>query len=293
MSDTNYFKTFLSELDQADSKGLSEALSRFNNNASVRKVPLFGKPVDIIYVGESNSFLLVKFDFFDASKVDQSWLADEESCGLEPPLYFSQSDHRVSPVYDMQRAKCVLSLFHPDAEIEMLLVCNYTIVNYELMEDVWGQIGITVIHEIDKTVSDIFRPSDDDKRLLVQAAAAASIQSEESDLDKAFPALIKKVFNSEEQHEFSENGSDSDTNIDTDTDSDSSKEDPYSDFPFGDERGRDPRKRKCNRQNGQQLRFENKINPSVPRAGEFGRGYSAGVAVGIRCPAAGIGVSCF
>lgn len=234
MSGTNYFKTFLSELKQTDSKGLSEVLDKLNSHASVRKVPLFGTPVDVAYVGEDHSFLLVKFDFFDASKRDQSWLADEESCGLEPPLYFSQSDHRISPVYEMQRTKCVLSLLHPDAEIEMLLVCNYSIVNYEMMDDAWGKIGITVIHEIDETDSDLFRPSDDDKRLLVQAAAAASIQSEESDLDKAFPALIKKVFNSEEQHEFSENGSDSDTNIDTDTDSDSSKEDPYSDFPFGD-----------------------------------------------------------
>lgn len=54
MSDTNFFKTFLSKLDQTDSKGLSEALSRLNSNASVRKVPLFGKPIDVIYVGEDN-----------------------------------------------------------------------------------------------------------------------------------------------------------------------------------------------------------------------------------------------
>lgn len=232
MSEASFFKTFLSELDQTDSKGLSEVLDKLNNHASVRKVPLFGAPVDVTYVDEDHSFLLVKFDFFDASKGDQSWLADEESCGLEPPLYFSQSDHRVSPVYEMQRAKCTLALLHPDAEIEMLLVCNYSIVNYEMMEEAWGKIGVTVIHEIDETVSDLFRPSDDDKRLLVKAAAAASIQSGESDLDKAFPELMKRVFNSEEQHEFSEN--DSDTDIDTDSDSDSTKEDPYSDFPFSD-----------------------------------------------------------
>ena len=82
MSEVSFFKTFLSELKQTDSKGLSEALSGLNSNASIRKVPLFGETVDVIYVGESNSFLLVKFDFFDAPKGDQSWLADEESCGL-------------------------------------------------------------------------------------------------------------------------------------------------------------------------------------------------------------------
>ena len=230
MSGTNYFKTFLSELDQTDSKGLSEVLDKLNSHASVRKVPLFGTPVDVAYVGEDHSFLLVKFDFFDASKGGQSWLADEESCGLEPPLYFSQSDPRVSPVYEMQRVKCALALLLPDAEIEMLLVCNYSIVNYEMMEEAWGKIGVTVIHEIDETVSDAFRPSDGDKQLLVKAAAAASIQSEESDLDKAFPELMKKVFNTEKQRELSATDPDTDAN----QDSDSTKEDPYSDFPFGD-----------------------------------------------------------
>lgn len=233
MSEASFFKTLLSELDQTDSKGLSKILDKLNSHASVRKVPLFGKPVDVIYVGESNSFLLVKFDFFDTSKGDQSWLADEESCGLEPPLYFSQSDPRVSPVYEMQRIKCALALLHPDAEIEMLLVCNYSIVNYEMMEEAWEKIGVTVIQEIDETVSDVFRPSDDDKRLLVKAAAVASIQTEESDLDKAFPELMKKVFNSEKQHEFSGNNLDLDSDAGTDSDSDSTKEDPYSDFPFG------------------------------------------------------------
>ena len=225
MSDTNYFKTFLSELDQADSKGLSEALSKLNDNVSIHKAPLFGKPVDVIYVGEDHSFLLVKFDFFDASKGDQSWLADEESCGLEPPLYFSQSDHRVSPVYEMQRVKCALALLHPDAEIEMLLVCNYSIVNYEMMDDAWEKIGIKVIHEIDEAVSKLFRPSDDDKRLLVKAAAAASIQPEESDLGKAFPELMKKIFNTGDMSALFENDSDSDldsnSNSDSDSDSDS------------------------------------------------------------------------
>ena len=234
MSEASFFKTFLSELDQTDSKGLSEVLDKLNSHASVRKVPLFGTPVDVAYVGEDHSFLLVKFDFFDASKGGQSWLADEESCGLEPPLYFSQSDPRVSPVYEMQRVKCALALLLPDAEIEMLLVCNYSIVNYEMMEEAWEEIGVTVIHEIDETISDVFRPSDDDKRLLVKAAAVASIQTEESDLDKAFPELMKKVFNSEKQHEFSENNLDLDSDAGTDSDSDFSKEDPYSDFPFSD-----------------------------------------------------------
>lgn len=231
MSDTNYFKTFLSELDQADSKGLSEALSKLNDNVFIHKAPLFGKPVDVIYVGEDHSFLLVKFDFFDASKGDQSWLADEESCGLEPPLYFSQSDHRVSPVYEMQRVKCVLALLHPDAEIEMLLVCNYSIVNYEMMDDAWEKIGIKVIHEIDETGSDLFQPSDDDKRLLVKAAAAASIQPEESDLDKAFPELMKKIFNTGDMSALFENDSDSDSDSDLDSNSNSdSDSDSDSDF---------------------------------------------------------------
>lgn len=225
MSEASFFKTFLSELDQTDSKGLSEVLDKLNSHASVRKVPLFGTPVDVAYVGEDHSFLLVKFDFFDASKGGQSWLADEESCGLEPPLYFSQSDPRVSPVYEMQRVKCALALLLPDAEIEMLLVCNYSIVNYEMMEEAWEEIGVTVIHEIDETISDVFRPSDDDKRLLVKAAAVASIQTEESDLDKAFPELMKKVFNSKKQHEFSENNLDLDSDAGTDSDSD---------FPFSD-----------------------------------------------------------
>ena len=127
MSEASYFKTLLSELDQADSKGLSEVLDKLNSHTSVRKVPLFGAPVDVAYVGEDHSFLLVKFDFIDLTPERYSWLADEEGIGSEPPVYFAKSEYRISPVYEMQRAKCLFSLIHPDAEIEMLLVCNYTI----------------------------------------------------------------------------------------------------------------------------------------------------------------------
>lgn len=226
MSEASFFKTLLSELDQTDSKGLSEVLDKLNSHASVRKVPLFGAPVDVAYVGEDHSFLLVKFDFFDASKGVQSWLADEEGIGSEPPLYFAKSEYRISPVYEMQRAKCLFSLIHPDAEIEMLLVCNYTILNYEMMKKAWGEIGVQVFEEIDETASEAFRPSDEDRRLLLKAVDRASLSPENFDWDKAFPNFIKTLFHYGDQQV----PSDTDTDTDTDTDSDSLEGNPFAEF---------------------------------------------------------------
>ncbi len=203
MNEAISFKTFLSELNKNDGgKSLTEALSRLNHDKAIRRVPLFGALADILYTDGNNSFLIVKFDFQNPSGESREWAAAEDGIASDPPTYYSEDDYRTSPVYGMQRAKCLLSLLHPDARIEMLLACNYTIIDYETTEEAWEKIGVTVIHKIDEIVSEVFHPSEDDKRSIVQAAAEASIRTDESDLNKAFSESRRKVFKIDVDSEF-------------------------------------------------------------------------------------------
>ncbi len=164
MSSTSYFQTILSELEERGEKSVLEALRKLNANSDIRKVVFEGKLVNLVYIGKDNSYLLVKFDFINDSAASEDWLADEEEFNGDHPLYFSNCDHRVSPVFEVTRAKTFFSKLYPDSEIHMLLVCNYNIINYEDMIDIWKPMDIQIVHNIDDTDYPEFCYSEDGKR---------------------------------------------------------------------------------------------------------------------------------
>ncbi len=77
------------------------------------------------------------------------WLADEERFNGEDPLWFSESSHRVSPIFNMNKE---LGLFAERLKtaggsqeiVPVLVVKQGTIINAEDMQETWSKMGIIV-----------------------------------------------------------------------------------------------------------------------------------------------------
>jgi hypothetical protein len=80
------------------------------------------------------------------SSANATELADEEAFGNEYPQYFTESSHRVSPVFRLW-AVCEVLRQHPGlrkAKISGVLFTTSHIINEEEMEDIWRAMNITV-----------------------------------------------------------------------------------------------------------------------------------------------------
>ena len=69
------------------------------------------------------------------------WLADEESFAGEPPLWFSEKDHRVSPVLQAQKCRSFFQRELPQVKVESMVVLpkGCVVINDdEDMRDIWN-----------------------------------------------------------------------------------------------------------------------------------------------------------
>lgn len=141
--------SFADVLKDIHAENLREKLRALETECGARKLSLSNPLADVVYMTESE-LLLVKGDFLPPDKRVESWLADEESYNNEPPLYFSESSHRESPLYALQRAQAFYSRFFPEPpfSIRLLLLCNYSIINFDDMLPVWEELGATVVHNV-------------------------------------------------------------------------------------------------------------------------------------------------
>ncbi len=102
-----------------------------------------GKKID--FVGISSDHILLCL--IDSESGD--WLADEERFNDEDPLWFSESNHRISPVRIILNARDSLaSMLTPDVrnmEIKVIVVIREgTIINAEDMFEVWNGLKVDV-----------------------------------------------------------------------------------------------------------------------------------------------------
>ncbi len=97
------------------------------------------------------------FDFLGISKnqiclciIDREqgdWLADEERFNDEDPLWFSESSHRISPIFKLQAAKQALQEKLNNAGLHFEIIPYYVnqlgnIINAEDMFEIWDNLGI-------------------------------------------------------------------------------------------------------------------------------------------------------
>mgnify|MGYP004512300851 CR=1 FL=1 len=102
-----------------------------------------GKKIDFAAVAANHILLCL----IDSESGD--WLADEERFNDEEPLWFSESNHRISPVRIVLNARDALApMLTGDArgmEIKpMVVIRQGTIINAEDMFEVWNGLNVTV-----------------------------------------------------------------------------------------------------------------------------------------------------
>lgn len=80
-------------------------------------------------------------------------IADEEMINDEKPLYFTGQRHRISPVYGLSEAvrsvRHELETSHIQKPVWGVLLTESNIMNAYGMEEVWEEMGITVIDELE------------------------------------------------------------------------------------------------------------------------------------------------
>ena len=98
------------------------------------------KSVDFVAVS-ADQLLLGLYD-----KEAGDWLADEESFNDEDPLWFSETDHRVSPVFELKQASNALrqKLGNLIQVQPLLIEKEGTIINAEDMMKTWNDMGVIV-----------------------------------------------------------------------------------------------------------------------------------------------------
>lgn len=99
--------------------------------------------VDYVAIDAHNIYVLVGDD-----KVGD-WLADEEKFNGENPLWFSESSHRISPVFEMKNAtdafaERLKAVGDSHKIVPVLVVKDGTIINAEDMKQTWEQMGVVV-----------------------------------------------------------------------------------------------------------------------------------------------------
>ena len=128
-----------------------------------------GKKIDFVGVSANHILLCL----IDSESGD--WLADEERFNDEEPLWFSESNHRISPVRIVLNARDALSSMLTGSakgmEMKVIVVIRQgTIINAEDMFEVWDGLKVTVcrfeeggpdeIMTLEKAVSSVKSPDD-------------------------------------------------------------------------------------------------------------------------------------
>ena len=132
------------------------------------------KGVDLIALSATQIFI-AQYD-----KHEGEWLADEESFNEEDPLWFSETDHRVSPVFQLKnKAALIREKVGADFHVRPVLFEQVgNIINAEDMMKTWNDLGVTVcrtasggpvelpiaaeiLKETTNTVADVVAPQGD------------------------------------------------------------------------------------------------------------------------------------
>lgn len=151
------------------SSSIGEAL-RSAGYKLLSDVKISGKAVDFVGVCANHLLLCL----VDSESGD--WLADEERFNDEEPLWFSESNHRISPVRVVLNARDALIPMLSGAargmEVKpMVVIRQGTIINAEDMFEVWDNLKVTVcrhdaggpdeIKALEDVLSKVKAPDDD------------------------------------------------------------------------------------------------------------------------------------
>lgn len=94
-------------------------------------------------------------------------LADEDSSFGEPPLYFTATGHRVSPVWELSEAMKLMARrlegSNNPCHVYGVLLTNSTIINTDDMKEVWDDMNVKVIDGFRKIENRVIEVNDDEQ----------------------------------------------------------------------------------------------------------------------------------
>lgn len=135
--------TPISEIEIPKMEPVKENIQELLEKAGYTLLPnseLLGQKVDFLAASDTD-LLVILFD-----KEPGDWLADEESFNDEDPLWFSETDHRISPVFQLKTLKTQLQkkLGEIITVRPVLIEKEGTIINAEDMMKTWNDLEVLV-----------------------------------------------------------------------------------------------------------------------------------------------------
>lgn len=116
-----------------------------------REVTLPNRHMTVLWYSQGSQIILVGLEHH---KKDRDYLADEEPFDDKPPLYFSESDHYISPIYQLEQlreevSKLIKSQHMLSYAIWIVYVTNNHIINKEdMQDDVWLPRRVIVFDDV-------------------------------------------------------------------------------------------------------------------------------------------------
>ncbi len=123
---------------------VEEDLEQIMKNACLKVISgmkFAGMTLDYVAVGAKNLYLCL------LDKEKGEWLADEEEFGGEEPLWFSETSHRTSPIYQLLKVKDKVKEQAEKMGISVqpvLIKTDGDIINAEDMGETWDKLGVWV-----------------------------------------------------------------------------------------------------------------------------------------------------
>ena len=135
--------TPISEVEIPKMEPVKEDVSALLEKAGYTLLPIAeidGQRVDFLAASDNDLLIIL----FDTESGD--WLADEESFNEEDPLWFSETDHRISPVFQLKTLGTQLQKKLGDIITvrPVLIEKEGTIINAEDMMKTWNDLEVSV-----------------------------------------------------------------------------------------------------------------------------------------------------
>ncbi len=135
-------ETPLSEVELPQIESVNEDVASVLIKAGYRvwnDVPWMGKKLNWLAVAQDQLWVAL----YDDETGD--WLADEEAFNDEDPLWFSETDHRVSPVFELKKIQKNLQNQGLELAIQPVLIERRgNLINAEDMLKTWNDLGVIV-----------------------------------------------------------------------------------------------------------------------------------------------------
>lgn len=148
---------------------VDKEVERYNGKVLVRYRPGNARLYSYDVIEIKHRLLVIVY-----GELKGDWLADEESFNGERPLWFSESDHRVSPVFQAMQCHDFFRRELPTANIDSLVVLpkGCVVINDEEMQETWRKnCGTEMVRttQIDETTIQtlqeylVAQPAEDNK----------------------------------------------------------------------------------------------------------------------------------